>query len=504
MKLSPTDRQEASIQRVLEEESHGALIAYATGFGKTLITSEIILRAGWRRVLIIGVRDTASQWDERMREQSDRLQSVRIINSSKAGQAAFDDFMAGRDGIFFSGLEYMRSKDWETHDKIDPVTGKPELEIDSKTGMPTGKTVRESKRTDVYGKMTRKFPLDAVVVDEIHKVANRKTNGIKTLRSIKTDWRIGLSATWFGNAFSGAWAPAKWVFPEHVDGSSVRWVRDFCATETLYAGGKEIEKVVGERIPGSFVATLPCYLREEPEPEPEALVMKVKLTPEQKAQYERLEKDKMAWLKSQHPEKGDDWEPLIVDLPIVERARLRTAALGEMSFDADGEIQFAADCVSNKLSALRFILDNKWAGMPVVVFCHSKRFAKVVHSRLVAAGYGAQLWTGDQTGREREEIKAKFIAKDASARYIVAVIDALREGVDGLQFASSRVIWLSRSDSAIYNEQALGRIWRRGMTSEYGEFQHIEIVSESTIDEKVRVTLSHTQAAARASMRTAA
>jgi len=168
MKLSPTDRQEASIQRVLEEESHGALIAYATGFGKTLITSEIILRAGWRRVLIIGVRDTASQWDERMREQSDRLQSVRIINSSKAGQAAFDDFMAGRDGIFFSGLEYMRSKDWETHDKIDPVTGKPELEIDSKTGMPTGKTVRESKRTDVYGKMTRKFPLDAVVVDEIH------------------------------------------------------------------------------------------------------------------------------------------------------------------------------------------------------------------------------------------------------------------------------------------------------------------------------------------------
>lgn len=492
MKLTPTDYQEERIATVLASKAHGALIGDPTGFGKTLVTSEIVLRAGWRRVLIVGVRDTAKQWAERIWEQSDHLHTVRIINSTKSGVSAYDDFMRGADGIYFAGLEYLRSKDWDVRETDTP-------EVDKKTGELTGRMVKESVRLNVYGKMSKKFPLDAVVVDEIHKIANPKSQGFRTLRSVNSKWRIGLSATWFGNAFSGAWAPAKWVFPNHVDGSRMRWIKQFCKTETLYAGGKEIEKIAGERVPGAFIATLPVYIRTEPEPEPEPRIFKVKMTPEQKAQYERLEKDSMAWLKSQHPE--HDYEPLVAELPIVERTRLRTIALGEMSFDAEGEIQFADDCVSNKLSALRFIIDNVWPDMPIVIFTHSKRFAKVVHKRLLKAGYGAMLWTGDQTGNAREEIKAKFIAGDPSARYLVAVVDALREGVDGLQFAASRIVWVSKSDSQIYNEQALGRVWRRGGTDEWGGFEHIEIISENSIDEKVRIQLSATQMAARASMK---
>ena len=68
------------------------------------------------------------------------------------------------------------------------------------------------------------------------------------------------------------------------------------------------------------------------------------------------------------------------------------------------------------------------------------------------------------------------------AKYLVAVIPAIAEGVDGLQHATRNIIWLSRSDNRILNEQAMKRVHRQGQTRQVHSF---DIVALDTYDSGV-------------------
>ena len=65
-------------------------------------------------------------------------------------------------------------------------------------------------------------------------------------------------------------------------------------------------------------------------------------------------------------------------------------------------------------------------------------------------------------------------------RFIVAVISAIGEGTDGLQERCSTVIWLSRDDNRLLNEQAAGRLDRQGQKQSVLSF---DIIAEDTYDE---------------------
>jgi hypothetical protein len=47
-------------------------------------------------------------------------------------------------------------------------------------------------------------------------------------------------------------------------------------------------------------------------------------------------------------------------------------------------------------------------------------------------------------------------------KYLIAVISAIAEGVDGLQHATRNMLWLNRSDNRVLNEQAVARVHRQG------------------------------------------
>ena len=67
-------------------------------------------------------------------------------------------------------------------------------------------------------------------------------------------------------------------------------------------------------------------------------------------------------------------------------------------------------------------------------------------------------------------------------KYIVAVISAIAEGVDGLQHATRNIVWVSRSDNRILNEQAMKRVHRHGQTRQVHSF---DIVALDTYDSGV-------------------
>jgi hypothetical protein len=317
-----------------------------------------------------------------------------------------------------------------------------------------------------------------LLVHNCHVVANRKSVGLRTVKTIKTDWKLAMSGTWYRNDFAGAWSVTRWLWPLLVDGSFIRWSDVWCSKEELYLpNGQTTSKVTGEKEPGAYIQTLPCYIREEALEElPEPEVFMVELTARQREQYTNLERDMVTWLDYHATDPGR--APLVADLPIVLRARLRTAALAEMSFDANGDIQFDVDAPSSKLWALRQIVDRPdWAGERVIIGTDSKRFAKVVVARMKRAGYNAVEWSGDVNSKQRDQIKEAFIAGEI--QYVITVIPSFSTGLDGWQTVCSRMITLSASEDNSQNQQWLARCFRPGRV---GEFKHVVVNAADTYD----------------------
>lgn len=515
-KLTPTPLQREKIQRALAEPTKRVLIGDDPGeFGKTLVTAEILTALTPSLGLIVGIKDTYDQWADRIAAQSEgRLELRRIISSTKAGRENFDALLASEPGLYFIGSQLLASRDWELRDVIDRVTkekvqaiGKDHLPVFDKDGEPVWE--RKTQHVQLYRRKIKH--LDVLVVDELHiPAANRKSNGRRTINDLvkKSEWFIGLSGTIYGNDFANAWSVAQMAWPDRVDGSFIRWRAEWCSLEIprLQNGdpvatdrdGNPAVKVTGEKNPGAFFASLPCFIRSESTNiAPPPIKTFVELTPEQRAQYESLERSSVAWLEAHTP---SGLELLVADLPPTQAQRLRTAALGEMRFDEDGEVTFDIDCKSSKLERLAQVLES-WGPQPAIVFTASKRFARVVHARMERAGMSVALWTGDVSSKRRDEIKADFMA--GRVRYIVAVIAALSTGYDGLQTVCSKIAWL---DEVVGNptlmRQARDRIWRPGVDRD--AFQEVKILANDTLDKGVLHLNDAKGAAQRASLRPAA
>ncbi|UOE45928.1 helicase-related protein [Agromyces larvae] len=522
MKLTPRPQQEHDIQRVLAEPTHSALIGSQPGNGKTLLGTEIALRGPFERVLFIGLVGTFKQWAERIDAQSDGEVTLRRIDSTKAGKQAFADFLAGEPGFYFSGSQYLMRQDWESRPafeddgtpqwkrakKDDPASGVVAGDLilrERKEGAigPAAEPIRltESVHLNTFRRKMKK-PLDLLVFDEVQLISNRKSNGFQTFHSITTDWKVAMSGTWFGNSPANMWAVGDWLWDGKinpatgkpwVETSFNRWQAQFIALEPVLGKNKQplktprgtpITKVVGEKVPGAFAASLPCYIRRENEEQPPGpKVVYCDPTPQQAAQIADLEEDLLTWVKGWD---GEDM-PLVVDLPPTLYIRLRQVAIAELSYGADGRVTFASNAASAKLKPLRGLVDY-WAGQQVGIFTDSKIGAQFVANRMRMAGYAAEAYTGDLSERERESLKARFIAGEV--RYLVGTIQSMGTGIDGLQTACSKVIWLNEvPGNPSANEQALARYFRQGRTREHGEFEHVKLLMRGSVDVQTMETL---------------
>jgi SNF2 family DNA or RNA helicase len=124
------------------------------------------------------------------------------------------------------------------------------------------------------------------------------------------------------------------------------------------------------------------------------------------------------------------------------------------------------------------IVSDHPEGEQMLILTHSQKFAKVTVARLRKAGMTAFEWSGQATQKVRDQALEQFIA--GKVQFIVAVISAIGEGTDGLQEAANIVVWLSKDDNRLLNEQAAGRLDRRGQKKSVISY---EIIAEDTYDE---------------------
>jgi SNF2-related domain/Helicase conserved C-terminal domain len=353
------------------------------------------------------------------------------INSTKDGKQVFADWQWQLPGIYFVGVEYFVRMGWQGKARTNAWSYKP----------------------------------DIVLFDEVHRAQNRASKTLKTLKMVSGGYKLAMSGTPTGNSFDGAWAVTKWLWPKEIPNSFHEWSDKWCRFEYDHFAPRN-RKIVGERKPGAFFNSLPCYIRIESEMNVDLDEQQVycELSVKQRKAYKQLEDNMITWVEG---------NPLVVEFPISLRARLRQATLGMFSVDDEGAVSFSNDCESSKIDIMLNILEEDFEGEPALILTDSRKFADVVVARLG----DAVAWHGEVSQADREKAKASFMA--GQVKYLVAVTSAIAEGVDGLQHATRNILWLSRSDNRILNEQAMARVYRQGQTR---QVRSREIVALDTYD----------------------
>jgi len=443
-RLVPDEEQQAAIERMVNEPTRAALNASQYGTGKTLVTVEVGQQVAPQGVkLIVCPLFTKYSWEHTILGQFPDA-SVRHINSRKAGQEALADLVSGVPGWYIVGREYFATKRFRTALNDGSLSGR----------------------------------IDFLAYDECQKWANRNSQGFKWMKKVKPGYKMALSATPLGNKFENFYAIHQWLWPKLEGHASFwKWVADWCETENDYFAGVQIK---GEKNPGEFAKSLPCYVRLTKDfGDPIEQQVFIELSPKERAIYDKFEKHLIVWLNE---------NPLIAKLPITKRLRLRQMTLGEVSINPETEaVEYALDMKSTKYDTLVDILRE--AEEPAVIFTDSAKYANVVAVRLVRDGFKALPWTGEYTEDVRHALKDAFVRGEID--YIVATIPSIGEGVDGLQLRARLMVWLSRSENNMLNQQAFRRLYRRGQKH---QVVSIDIVALDTYDEGQLSSLNRTEA----------
>lgn len=464
------------VKRVAAEPTRAALQASDRGTGKTLMAVELAKALGAQTVLLVCPLNTRDEWENRFTEQGVTLPQYRIDTKAKNKHELFEMLRTDQPGIYLVGREYFRLSGSDS--KMPPC-----LVHDRSTCRKC--PPRDLKRKKLWD-WSKTHP-DLIVYDEVHAAQNRNSTAFDVLKRVKGGFKLGQSGTFHGNKFQGAWAITRWLWPTVIDPSFWRWAAEHCIVvddpHVTLDTGEMGKKVTVERIPGRFVNSLPCYVRIEGEDYPVITRnVKVDLSPVQRKQYTQMEESMVAWL-GEHP--------LIAELPIVMRTRLRQMSLAEVAFMDDEAVGFAPDCKSSKLDALEKIITKFHPDDHMMIYTESQRFASVVAERI-----GAAEWSGKVSHKERERIKADFLA--GRIKHIVATIASIGEGVDQLQSVCHTEVWLSESENNILNMQCQARLARRGQTETIYRYR---VLARDTYDEGIMGNLLGQTLRMRASLR---
>lgn len=445
--------QEINCQKVTKEPA--TLIALPLGSGKTTVAVEAVFRERdkLKQIIVIAPRNTVLGWERTVRRQYQNYADINLfrrIDSTKSGKAAMESYWSGEPGWYFVTWEFFRTRAQHFWDKSHP---------------------------------------DVVIADECQRMQNRDGKTWTNMRLFgKKAKRIALSGTPQGNKMHGLWTTLRWLFPEDLTSSVYTTPRSFWAwvenwltvTVNPYLGFTEVG---GERFElGTMLSYYQSYIREADlteVPEVNVIDIHVEMTVEQKRMYKQMMTDAIAWLSTPDPTTGK--RPLVTELPMSIRLRLRQITLGVPYFNAEGKVSYAEDSKSSKLDAVLEELAALPDDEPVLIFTHSREFAQMAAIRLTKAGYLSWAWVGGTTDKMRQEAVALW-GKPNGPQVIVAVVEAIAEGTDGLQDMCREEIWLSESENMMMNEQARGRLPRGGQQYVVNRRR---IIVPGTYDEKI-------------------
>ena len=326
----------------------------------------------------------------------------------------------------------------------------------------------------------------AVVFDEAHRLKGRSTQVTKAAKKVAHSAKAVLlmTGTPVKNMAGDLWQLLNLVDPKNHR-SYWRWAHEHCYVETKHYGGsgRGVSRV-GDLRPGHDVilkhGLRDVMIQRTPQEiaaargnhfdEPVHTVWPVDLSKAERDLYKQISDNYFAQL--------DNLERPLMAVNEVSKINL----LRQISSDWSRLVDSGTP--GSKVKTTVEIIED--IGEPVLVMAQYRSTVATLAHELGAAGYDVSTYTGESSHADRMQALADF-GKGGTRRVLVGTIDALGEGVDGLQHVARHLILLDRSWSPSGNTQAIGRLARTGQDKPV--IVH-HIVATNSTDQRVAEALA--------------
>ena len=314
----------------------------------------------------------------------------------------------------------------------------------------------------------QKVKWDVLILDEAHKIKNRKAQQTKAVKKIKADNVYLLTGTPMLNRPDELWSLLNRLYPKKF-GSYWRFAERYCSI-TDNGWGKEVGMGTPEQQEKLRQLLAPVMLRRTKKDVLKELPDKVyqrhliELKGNQARAYRSMEKDTIATLT--------EGEVIAAPVVIAQITRLRQIAVSTQLL-SDGVAESA------KFDALLELIQDNQEEHKIVVFSQFRRAVELFSEKLDKAGIKWTAVTGAVKQEDRHQATKDF-QEDTETRVMLATIEA---AAHGLTWTSADIaVFLDRHWTPAINTQAEDRLHRMGQKN---SVTIINMVARGTVEEYI-------------------
>lgn len=311
----------------------------------------------------------------------------------------------------------------------------------------------------------QKWKPDMIILDESHRIKNRKTSRAKAIHGLKSPYRLIMSGSPMGKCISEVWSQFKFLKPD-IFGTFTQFRERY-----LKMGGFNNFKVVGYLNQDEFADKLHSVAfrvtKDECMDLPPLSYQRLYVEADSRAREIYNEMDLNYFFEQ-------DGEEVSVDREATKQMKLRQIVGGVVRSDGDELVH-----VSNlKANALEDLLEDRRGDKTVVYFSftHEIKIAEAIAKRLKVKYLVLQ-------GSTPEKQRAIFEDQFQQDPDVEAAFIQIATGAEGMTLAAANVVaFYSPTFSYIGYVQARDRINRKGQER---PMTIIFIIMKDTVDERV-------------------
>ncbi|HEY8448977.1 MAG TPA: SNF2-related protein [Bacillota bacterium] len=420
--------QLATAERVVEVMGGRAILADEVGLGKTieagLIICELMHRGLVKSVLILTPASLTGQWATELRE---KFGLSFLVNPERL--AAYDQVIASLDVA-----------------------------------------KRDAHRQALCA---RRF--DLVIVDEAHKLKNRRTLNYQLVRELKTHYLILLSATPLQNDLTELYSLVSLVKP-NLFGSFNEFWRQFLIDKRTPKNPEQLRQLLANVMIRHRRQNLELVL-----PEREVSLIPLRLFPDERELYDRLTETLRREYESRREASGAILPLITLQREVCSSSRAVAATLARICAGEHGaafrEVLELARQVRHNRKAHTLMGLVAELGEKVIVFTEFRATQEYLAECLREAGIAVVRFHGEQSSWEKEQAIRRF-------RREGQVLISTECGGHGLNLQFCRnLINYDLPWNPMRVEQRIGRVHRLGQ--EAGSVRIFNLCAQGTIEEYI-------------------
>ena len=326
-----------------------------------------------------------------------------------------------------------------------------------------------------------KIPWDCIILDEAHRVKNRRAKVSKALdhicRKSPEAYKWLLTGTPYQNGAEEIWHLLHLIDPKEFS-SFWQWANKFLISQTIKLNnGPSFVKFGGIANKEEFRKMVDPHLirrvRKDINRPTQYIKIPIELGPKQKQHYVTMAKQWYMELL--------DGDEINASNALSRLMRLRQICFTPKILDPE----YDTEEPGAKFDVITDLLDG--TDDKVVVFSWFKGGTKLLMEYLYSKKYGVVGFTGDDDLVARQKAVEQF-RTNPKIKVIALTLGAGGTGLDGLQTVSSTVIMVDKHWNPSINAQAIARVADR--MGAKGAATVYSLVSKDTIEERVESILA--------------